>query len=222
MLLKSIDLHCPSATRQRVICTPRRRVFNHDQEKQRVHTMVERISKRMINYLASTVLLLGIGLAVPSRAEPGNDNRAPDLSHYQILQVPAGNKVTFDVYAEGFQIYRWDGMKWVFSRPEAVLYAGANAAGVVGTHYAGPTWESNSGSYVLGAVLERFTPNPNAIPWLLLKAVDSDGPGIFDGVTYIQRVHTEGGLAPTAAGNFVGQEVSVPYAADYYFYRQHK
>src|SRR5262249_49113230 len=118
-------------------------------------------------------------------SNPGNDNRAPDLGDFPNLQVPAGNKVTFHAYAEGVQIYRWDGTKWVFVAPEATLYADAGHHGVIGTHYAGPTWESVSGSHVVGTVLARATADPNAIPWLLLKAKSSDGPGIFDDVTYI-------------------------------------
>jgi hypothetical protein len=54
----------------------------------------------------------------------------------------------------------------------------------------------------------------------LLRAVDSDGPGIFDGVTYIQRVNTVGGIAPAAPGNFPGEQARVPYTADYFFYRK--
>ena len=150
---------------------------------------------------------------------PGNDNRAPDLSDFPTLQVPAGNKVAFHAYAEGVQIYRWDGASWVFVAPEATLYADAGHHGVIGTHYAGPTWESGSGSKVVGQVLERATPDPNAIPWLLLKAKSTDGPGIFAEVTYIQRVNTVGGKAPTAPGDYVGELVRVPYTAEYFFYR---
>jgi len=155
-------------------------------------------------------------------AEPSHDNRAPDLSDYPRLQTPAGHKVAFVAYAEGVQIYRWNGTGWVFSGPQAVLYSSEKAHGIVGTHYVGPTWESNSGSYVVGSVLERYSPNSNAIPWLLLIAVDTDGPGLFDKVTYVQRVHTVGGLAPVAPGAFIGQEIGVPYSADYYFYRLQK
>ena len=79
-----------------------------------------------------------------------------------------------------------------------------------------------SGSYVIAAVSERATPDATAIPWLLLKAVESGGPGIFDGVTYIQRVNTVGGTAPAETGDFVGEEAHVPYSADYYFYRKSK
>jgi hypothetical protein len=101
------------------------------------------------------------------------------------------------------------------------LYAGGDDDGQVGIHYAGPTWESNSGSKVVAAVRERCTPDPDAIPWLLLKATSAQGPGLFGGVTYIQRVNTEGGLAPAEPGDVVGEEVRVPYTAGYYFYRAH-
>ena len=136
------------------------------------------------------------------------------------MQVDAGNKVAFHVYTEGVQIYRWDGASWVFAGPEAVLWSDAGGHGVVGTHYAGPTWESLSGSTVRGTVVYRC-PQPDAIPWLLLQAVDPEGPGIFQRVTYIQRVNTEGGLAPAEAGSFVGEIANVPYTAESVFYRAH-
>lgn len=91
----------------------------------------------------------------------------------------------------------------------------------MGIHYAGPTWESESGSKVVGAVVDRCTPDPDAIPWLLLRATGSEGPGIFHRATFIQRVNTVGGLAPAEPGEFVGEVAEVPYAAEYYFYREH-
>ena len=156
---------------------------------------------------------------VAADSNPGNDNRAPDLSAFPQLQAPAGNKIAFHAYAEGVQIYRWDGASWVFVAPEATLYADAGHHGVIGTHYAGPTWESVSGSKVVGTRLASATADPTAIPWLLLAAKSSDGPGIFHDVTYIQRVNTVGGKAPTDPGTYVGQEVRVPYTAEYFFYR---
>jgi hypothetical protein len=91
--------------------------------------------------------------------------------------------------------------------------------GQVGTHYVGPTWESNSGSKVVGVRVAGCTPDPTAIPWLLLRAVTSEGPGILHRVTFIQRVNTVGGLAPTAPGSEIGEQVEVPYTAEYFFYR---
>jgi len=57
--------------------------------------------------------------------------------------------------------------------------------------------------------------------WVRLSAVaeSTEGPGIFAGTTFIQRVNTVGGKAPSADGPFVGQVARVPYTADYFFYR---
>jgi hypothetical protein len=148
------------------------------------------------------------------------DNRAPDLSAFPDLQVPAGNKVSFHAFGEGVQIYRWDGTSWVFVAPEAKLFADAGHHAQIGIHFAGPTWESNSGSKVVGtAPIAKATPDPDSIPWLKLGAASTEGPGIFDRVTFIQRVNTVGGKAPTTPGSFVGEVARVPYTADYFFYR---
>ena len=160
-------------------------------------------------------------LAGPGGAATGNGNRAPQLGSCQHLQVEAGHKLAFRVYAEGVQIYRWDGTTWIFEGPEALLFADAGGHSEVGIHYAGPTWESVSGSTVRGVVLDRCASNPDAIPWLLLEAVDPEGPGIFHKVTFIQRVNTEGGRAPTDDGTFMGELAYVSYSADYFFYREH-
>jgi Protein of unknown function (DUF3455) len=174
---------------------------------------------RMGSIRPAALALLLLGAA----AGAGDDNRAPDLTGYEKLVVADGNKVAFAAYAEGVQIYRWDGTGWAFTGPEAILYSGdGDDAEVVGTHYAGPTWESNSGSKVVCAVLERATPDPTAVPWLKLGAVSNEGRGIFDRVTFVQRVYTTGGLAPAAPGDFEGEVARVPYSAWYYFYRERK
>jgi Protein of unknown function (DUF3455) len=156
---------------------------------------------------------------------PQLKSREPDVP--EILQVPDGQKIAFRTFAEGVQIYTCQASAtdptqfvWTFKAPEAVLFEGGG--GTVGLHYAGPTWESNSGSKVVGSVLERSpSSDPNAIPWLLLEARSAEGPGIFARVTYIQRVNTTGGTAPTEGCDaaHAGQEVRVPYTADYFFYR---
>jgi hypothetical protein len=137
------------------------------------------------------------------------------------VQVEAGNKVSFHVYAIGVQIYRWNGNSWDFVAPSANLYADAGYHGKVGIHYEGPRWESNSGSIVEAARVPDTgcTPDLNAIPWLKLKTVSIEGHGIFSKTTYIQRVNTAGGLRPTVPGSFIGEEKRVPYTAEYYFYR---
>ncbi len=174
-------------------------------------------SARQLARAAIAVLALA---SLPS-AQVDNHNRGPILPPgCEALQVPAGNQVSFRVYALGVQIYRWNGTAWVFVAPAAWLFA-ATGYGLVGIHYAGPTWESNSGAKVVGARLQGCSPDPTAIPWLLLGAASTAGPGIFADTTFIQRVNTIGGLAPGRTGAFVGEEASVPYSAEYYFYRAH-
>jgi hypothetical protein len=142
-----------------------------------------------------------------------------DLGSCDSLRVPAGNKQSHHVYATGYQIYRWNGTRWGFVAPSATLSADAAFNSTVGTHYAGPTWESNSGSKVVGAVQKRCPSPIGSIPWLLLGAASSSGPGVFDGTTFIQRVNTTGGVAPSAPGQAVGEVANVYYTAEYYFYR---
>jgi hypothetical protein len=156
-------------------------------------------------------------------ARASSDIPVPELpSECGSIQVEAGNEVAFHAYAIGVQIYRWNGSAWTFVAPDANLYANAGYNGKVGFHYGGPTWESNSGSKVLAARVTGTgcTPDTTAIPWLLLKKVSTDGPGIFNNVTFVQRVSTTGGVAPTQAGTVVGEEKRVPYTAEYYFYRE--
>jgi hypothetical protein len=174
--------------------------------------------------IALVVLLGATGLATASMMTP----RAVDNDQTLVLpsplcdgvQVPAGNKVSFHVYARGVQIYRWDGTAWVLVAPSATLFANADYTAQVGIHYAGPTWESNSGSLVRATRITGCTPDPTAIAWLRLQSVTTSGPGVFGSVTWIQRVNTQGGLAPASPGDSIGASVEVPYTAEYYFYRE--
>lgn len=136
------------------------------------------------------------------------------------INVPDGNKLSGHVYASGVQIYRWSGTNWVFVAPEARLFADSCYERQVGIHYAGPTWEAEDGSKVIGARIDGCTPERGAIPWLLLDATPAPEPGKFARVTFIQRVNTIGGTAPAEEGGFVGDEARVPYTTEYYFYRE--
>ena len=106
--------------------------------------------------------------------------------------------------------------EWVFVAPEATL---KDSAGMpVGRHYAGPTWEANDGSKVVGVVKAKTdATSPHAIPWLLLETHSTGKPGLFAKVTAIQRVATAGGVAPgTGCGTAtIGKQERVPYTAQY-------
>ena len=152
-----------------------------------------------------------------------SDGRFPDLAGCTQLQVPAGSNISFHAFGVGFQVYRWDGTQWKFSNPEANLFADAGRNALVGTHFsapgAKPNWLTVSGSRVIGTLAARCTVNTDAIDWVKLSAENS-GTGVFNQTTFIQRLNTVGGLAPTTPGTVVGQEFKSPYTADYYFYHQ--
>lgn len=143
----------------------------------------------------------------------------PDLGTCTQLQVDEGSTVAMHAYAQGVQIYHWSGTAWQFDAPSATLYADAGMTGVIATHFGGPRWKHNGGSVVKGGTLvDRCIPDAASIPWLELTAT-TEVPGIFDGVTRIQRLFTVGGNAPATPGSFVGEVTKVPYTAEYYFYR---
>jgi hypothetical protein len=142
------------------------------------------------------------------------------------LKPSAGESLAMVVSAKGVQIYECrarkemtGGYEWVFLAPEAELFDARGNR--VGKHYAGPRWEANDGSKILGSVKERADPPAaGAIPWLLLAA-KSDGPeGAFSGFTSVQRVNTVGGAAPGASCDAAAssRQVRVAYTADYYFF----
>jgi hypothetical protein len=134
------------------------------------------------------------------------------------LAVPAGNRLAFHYDAVGVQIYACSASAWVFQAPEAALYG--KRGRVKGKHYAGPTWESKDGSTVVGTKVAAFTADPTAIPELLLQAVSHAGDGRMSEVTYIQRLDTAAGLAPTTGCDATteGATARVDYTATYYFY----
>jgi hypothetical protein len=139
------------------------------------------------------------------------------------LAVPAGNTLAFAYHGVGVQIYACEaaatGYAWVFVAPEATLYDCRGQA--VATHFAGPTWEDSSDeSTVVGAKLAGFTVDPTAIPWLLLQAASHTGDGRMSDVTYVQRLSTVGGNAPTTGcdAEHVGAASRVDYTATYAFY----
>jgi hypothetical protein len=182
------------------------------------------LSKSLIPVVLATCLAAVAG-AHRASADHG---RAPEVP--STLQVPAGCKVSFHAYAIGVQIYTATAsasepgkLVWTFTAPEAILLDFDGE--VVGIHYAhaGPTrpgWKSNSGSLVVGSrTVPPVSVDPTAIPWLVLNAESTTGPGVFGGTEYIHRVNTTGGLAPAAPPTQLGQQARVPYTAEYYFYR---
>ena len=142
------------------------------------------------------------------------------------LKAPPTQTLALVAQASGAQIYECEASKtdparfeWVFKAPEAELFD--NAGKKIGKHYAGPTWESDDGSKVVGEVKARDDgPDVNAIPWLLLSAKSAEGNGIFGKTQSVQRVETVGGKAPAYGCSQAqqGTVARVGYLATYNFY----
>jgi uncharacterized protein DUF3455 len=136
------------------------------------------------------------------------------------IAVPDGHKPYLVAHAEGVQIYECTpSAAWRLVAPRATL-SGDNGK-VIGSHYAGPRWETRDGSIVAGARDAGASVDPTAVDWLRLKA-GSTTDGRLAATTYIQRIHTVGGLAPAAAdcsAGSAGEQREIPYSADYVFFK---
>jgi hypothetical protein len=145
----------------------------------------------------------------------------PPSSRFARAAEPPGAAI--ELAGEGVQIYTCTvtarGSAWTLKAPDATLRD--SSGGVAGRHFAGPTWQAADGSKVAGSpVSASRSPDPGAITWLVLRATEHDGPGIFAGVAYITRTRTAGGVAPGSGcdPSNQGTETRVPYSATYTFF----
>ena len=141
------------------------------------------------------------------------------------VQVPLGQKAAMTWTGTGLLTYECRAkaddaamFEWAFAGPDAKL-ADARSMTPMGKYYAGPTWEANDGAKVTGKQVAVAPSSVGNIPFQLVKA--EGGTGALKDVTYIQRVNTRGGVAPAMpcdASN-KGAKTTVPYSADYIFYK---
>ena len=167
-------------------------------------------------WILSTALAVN---ACATQQAPAPTAQVPDK-----LKPGANESLAMIVAAKGAQIYQCQSRKdqvgvyeWTFIAPEADLFDARGNR--IGRHYAGPHWEANDGSRVVGTVKERAdAPAADSIPWLLLSAKSVGTDGAFSKVTSIQRLNTVGGAAPSTGCSSAGIQTRVSYTADYYFF----
>ena len=161
------------------------------------------------------------------------------------LQPTDGSEAFLIGHAFGTQDYvcaaSGSGVAFVLTTPEAVLFD--NPSRRVVNHFFSPnpveggtiraTWQSTRDSSVFWGKMDNAAtfltdPDfvaPDAIAWVLLSRA-----GVLEGVgggntlsvaTFVQRVNTVGGLAPSIGCNSpadIGHTAFVPYEADYVFF----
>ena len=195
---------------------------------------------RLIACMSALVTAFVVALLQVGHAQNVTPPRVPGTLH-----VPEGNEAFLIGHAFGSQDYvcaaSGSGVAFVLTTPEAVLFD--NPARRVINHFFSPnpfergtiraTWQSTRNSSVFwGQLVQAATfatdPDfvaPDAIAWLLLsRAGVLEGSGNGDNLaeaTFVQRVNTVGGLAPSIGCNSpadIGKTAFVPYEADYVFY----
>jgi Protein of unknown function (DUF3455) len=151
------------------------------------------------------------------------------------LQVPAGNQAFLEGAAVGTQDYiclpSGTGTAWTFFGPQATLFNEGDEQII--THFLSPnpfengtprvTWQdSEDTSKIWGLTIASVVVDPTAIPWLLVQVVGAEngptGGHTLSETTYVQRLNTVGGVAPSTNCT-VGMMALVPYSADYFFYK---
>ena len=188
---------------------------------------------------AALAIALTVGLPQPARAEHVTPPAVPTN-----IQVPPGAVAFLVGHAIGTQNYvclpSGAGFKFVLFTPQATLIAD-NGKQLI-THYFSPnpderdtiraTWQdSHDTSTVWASATPETTSTdpafvqPGAVAWVRLAVVGSRsgpiGSNKLAPTTFIQRVNTSGGVAPStgcASLADVGNVEFVPYTADYFFY----
>jgi hypothetical protein len=201
------------------IWTPERAGCGEHEETNMAHLSGISIGK----HARTVVAALALFALVPGLAQAAKPDQ-PSVP--AAIRAPAGHVPYLLGHATGTQNYTCQntatGYAWTLVAPAATLVDDEGKQ--LMTHYGGPTWQAKDGSKVMGARVDGAPGAPGAIPWLLLRATSTpagpDGDKLT-GTTYIQRVNTTGGLAPSTGCDaaHLGAAQNVSYTADYYFYR---
>jgi hypothetical protein len=194
--------------------------------------------------MASAGVLATPAIAVAQVAAPaGIDVPAVPAN----LEVPAGNEVYLQGRAIGTQNYicllTKKGLRWQFLGPQATLFIAVDGElqQQITTHFLSPnpiesglpraTWQSSFDTSQVWARATAISTDanyvaPNSVPWLLLRSVGSatgpTGGALLTPTSYIQRLNTEGGIAPAegcSQASEIGALALVPYSTDYFFYQ---
>lgn len=162
------------------------------------------------------------------------------------IQVPAGNEAYLVGHAVGTQNYVCAPGKstgapaWTLFTPEATLFDDVGEQLI--THYFSPnpvegttvraTWQDSRDTSTIWAKANAASQDPafvraGAVPWVLLQVVGTQsgptGGATLSGTTFVQRLNTIGGVAPSTDCNLptdIGNKAFVPYTADYFFFRK--
>jgi hypothetical protein len=195
----------------------------------------------MKNYAAALAFGFSIALAPGAQAQTVSPPPVPAN-----IAVPDSSQAFFVGRGVGTQNYSCAPGKslgrvaWTLFTPEATLFD--DLRGQLTTHFFSPnpaeggivraTWEGSRDSSMVWAKVNASSTDPNfvnqdAVAWLLLQRVGGQagplGGDTFAGTTFIQRLNTVGGLAPSTGCDTpqdIGKKAFIPYTADYFFFKK--
>jgi hypothetical protein len=203
---------------------------------------VAKVSKRC----GLSQFVAAIGLAAIAYAAPAPAAAGPAAIALPPVLVPEGATPFLRTHAVGTQNYvcvlTGAGLAWRFAGPQATLFV--RVAGFqqqLTTHFLSPnpdeagiaraTWQGSFDSSRVWARATQTVDDPaivgaDNIPWLLLQRVGArrgpTGGGSLSQATWIQRINTSGGVAPSSGCSQptdAGALALVPYSTDYVFLR---
>ena len=182
--------------------------------------MTTRRTSRLIVTLTAALAVCGL-LAVAAFAGPTPQTSPPDPLDPR-TNAPESRRFLV-THAIGFQTYQCNagGTAWTFTGPIATLFKTTGAPRPIGIHFRNPVttrpvWQLRGGTSVEAAAIVTV-PATGTIPWLLLQAAETTA-GRLAKTTFIQRLNTSGGVAPTTPCTPFAT-MAVPYTADYFFWR---
>ena len=173
---------------------------------------------------AKSILFLSAVLMVaPLHAEPDQVQKGLPA----LIQVAAGNSVVLEAQAKGTITYACrkekeplTTYKWIVAGEQGVLKDSEGKE--IGT-YSGPParWSVDDKSFVNGSQVAVSPNGAKNIPFQLVKADVAGGQGVLTAVSYVQRVNTKGGVAPSkkCTVDNVGEKAEVKYSAEYRFWK---
>ncbi|MGA0609150.1 DUF3455 domain-containing protein [Caldimonas sp. KR1-144] len=183
------------------------------------------VSPAALAVVAATAWLAACG-QMPSRPA----EMAPTFSQEglpEAVRVPAGHRVAMETVGIGEITYECrakagtpDAFEWAFVGPMAQLRSRTGAE--VGRYWGPPaTWASSDGSAITGTQVAVAPAAAGSIALQLVKAGPATGAGAMSGVAYVQRVATQGGVAPAKGcdATAAGRKEIVKYQADYIFWK---
>jgi len=205
---------------------------------------------QLCSILSLTLFIAATASAQTSGAAAAQDGSIATPSVPDDVKVEAGNEVFLVGHATGTQNYiclpSGSGVAYSLFTPEATLFD--DKGGQIITHFFSlnpfepgvirATWQSSQDTStvwakVTGTATSDTDPTfvrQGAIAWLRLDVKDI-GPGALAGptggvklvkTTFIQRINTVGGLAPStgcSSSADIGNKAFRPYTADYVFYK---